>query len=306
MPSVVRVTSSVPELLQAIEPRIGSIGLGDVEIAFAERGAPRPDAPSLLFVHATGFHGRLWDRIASAFPDHHSVCVDQRGHGRSTSVAVEHWATFGDDLTRLVRALGLTDVVGVGHSMGGHSLTAAAAELDVFRALVLFDPTIASPEDYAEGAEYPSRFTDGHPAARRRASFASPIEMRDRLVSKGSFGKFAPEILMDYCEYGLRQEADGSFSLCCAPTSEAAIYVSARSNGAIHDALPRIDIPVTVVRAEEPPPDRDVTNFAYSPTWPPLASHFPQGRDVYWPDSTHFIPMQYPDRVIELIGSHVL
>lgn len=289
-------------MLANIEPRSGSVSLGDIEIAYAERGERQLGAPSLLFVHATGFHGRLWDRIASAFPDLHSICIDQRGHGRSSSVAVDHWRTFGDDLSQVIQALGLQSLIGIGHSMGGHALTAAAAERDVFKSLLLLDPTIAAPEDYAGGQAYPAQFTDGHPAARRRSRFASPEEMRNRLVGKGSFGKFAPEILDDYCRHGLARQDDFSFELCCRPEVEAAIYVSARSNGAILDAVASIDVPVTVVRAEEPPAKRDVTNFAYSPTWPVLASRFANGRDVYWPESTHFIPMQFPERVIDLIG----
>lgn len=289
-------------VLANIEPKQGSLNLGDVEIAYTERGERRTDAPSLLFVHATGFHSRLWDRIASAFPDLHSVCIDQRGHGRSSSEAVDHWQTFGSDLIRVIDALALSGVIGIGHSMGGHALTAAAAERDVFTSLLLLDPTIASPDDYSGAHSYPKQFADGHPAARRRRHFTSPEEMRDRLAGKGSFGKFAPEILDDYCRYGLARQDDSSFELCCLPEVEAAIYISARSNGAIHAAVAGIEIPVTVVRAEEPPPERDVTNFAYSPTWVELAGRFSKGKDIYWPDSTHFIPMQFPQRVVQLIG----
>ncbi|MCR9279840.1 MAG: alpha/beta hydrolase [Pseudomonadaceae bacterium] len=290
-------------VLANIEPRLGKISLGDIDIAYAERGQRSDAAPSLLFVHATGFHGRLWDRIASAFPNSHSICVDQRGHGRSSSLAVDHWQTFGNDLIEFIDALELDSAIGIGHSMGGHSLTHAAARRGVFNSLLLLDPTIASPDDYAGASSYPDQFASGHPAARRRNRFASPEEMRDRLVGKGSFGRFAPEILDDYCRYGLTCLDDASFELCCRPEVEAAVYVSARSNGAIHEAVAQIDAPVTVVRAEEPPPERDVTNFAYSPTWPALADRFSKGRDIYWPDSTHFIPMQHPERIIKLIDA---
>ncbi len=289
-------------MLANIEPRLDSVSLGDVDIAYVERGERRSDAPSLLFVHATGFHSRLWDRIASAFPDAHSICVDQRGHGRSSPEAVGHWRTFGEDLAKVVDALDLGSAIGIGHSMGGHALTYAAAERDIFKSLLLLDPTIASPSDYVGSESYPKQFADGHPAARRRRRFASPEEMRDRLAGKGSFGKFAPEILDDYCRYGLARQGDASFELCCRPEVEAAVYISARSNGAIFDSVAKIDIPVTVVRAEEPPPDRDVTNFAYSPTWSALATQFSKGRDMYWPESSHFIPMQHPQRVIQLIS----
>jgi hypothetical protein len=37
--------------------------LNDVELAYFERGVRSAARPSLLFAHATGFHGRIWDRI---------------------------------------------------------------------------------------------------------------------------------------------------------------------------------------------------------------------------------------------------
>ncbi|MNC88577.1 hypothetical protein D3C83_44040 [compost metagenome] len=64
--------------------------------------------------------------------------------------------------------------------------------------------------------------------------------------------------------------------------------------------LPRIQVPTTVLRAREregPP----VHSFAASPTWPALAAQLPQGRDVYLPERTHFLPMEAP----ELVARHV-
>jgi hypothetical protein len=55
---------------------------------------------------------------------------------------------------------------------------------------------------------------------------------------------------------------------------------------------------VTVLRARLPGPGpRDLTDFTASPTWPELASLFEQGRDVFLPELTHFIPMQDPELV---------
>ncbi|MCZ6852676.1 MAG: hypothetical protein O7G86_02050, partial [Gammaproteobacteria bacterium] len=65
---------------------------------------------------------------------------------------------------------------------------------------------------------------------------------------------------------------------------------------------PEIDIPVAVLRAESRElgavPEMD---FSKSPTWPGLAGTFRQGRDVYLPHLTHFIPMQDPFLVARFV-----
>ena len=65
------------------EPELCFVKLNGVELAYWERGAPQADRPTLFFVHATGFHGRVFDRVIEAVPGYHSIAFEQRGHGRS-------------------------------------------------------------------------------------------------------------------------------------------------------------------------------------------------------------------------------
>ncbi len=66
-----------------MEPVMKKLRVNGVELAWFERGERQDDQPSLFFVHATGFHARVGDYHAEAFPDHHIVALDQRGHGHS-------------------------------------------------------------------------------------------------------------------------------------------------------------------------------------------------------------------------------
>ena len=77
--------------------------------------------------------------------------------------------------------------------------------------------------------------------------------------------------------------------------------LAAFGNPAIHEHIRAITVPVVVIRAMEPRTPADLTDFRYSPTWPPLASRFPHGHDVYRPDHTHFMPMTDPDLTAALI-----
>jgi pimeloyl-ACP methyl ester carboxylesterase len=83
---------------------------------------------------------------------------------------------------------------------------------------------------------------------------------------------------------------------------EASIYKAASGQN-ILGLVPRIKIPVTVMRAKQRAPGpRDHTDFSASPTWDRLASQFEQGRDVFLPELTHFIPMQDPGLVARTIA----
>ena len=80
------------------EPQLRRIQLNGVELAYWERGRPNRDTPTLLFVHATGFHGRVFDRVIEPFADFHVISFEQRGHGRSQHSPIRNWQTMGEDL----------------------------------------------------------------------------------------------------------------------------------------------------------------------------------------------------------------
>ena len=285
--------------LVQLQPVLKKLRLNGVQLAYFEWGASRAELPSLLLLHATGFHGRVWDRIVESFPGFHVLALEQRGHGRSEKALVDHWRIFGEDLAGFVQTLGLRRLVGVGHSMGGHALIEGAASSVAFSRLILLDPTVAAPADYARGISI--WFGEGpHPAARRKNRFASPEEMMQRIAGKSSFPLFEPRILKDYCLHGLLPDESGGYRLACPPEIEASIYMSSLSNRAVYDRLRTLDIPVTLVRARRRPPGV-AHDFAASPTWPELAREFPQARDLHWADCSHFIPMQRPEEVAGLI-----
>lgn len=258
---------------------------------------------TILLVHATGFHARCWDQVVMGLGDAHVISVDMRGHGRSEKLGPYLWKGFGDDVASLVRELDLTGVTGVGHSMGGHSITRAAAECqDRFNRLVLVDPVIMAPEFYALPDVMKNHFSDGHPVAKRRNNFADADAMYTNFEGRGSYAKWKPKALRDYCEFGLLPNESGSgYILACPPDVEASIYMG-NTGCDVHDLVPRVKVPVKVLRAKQRTGDReDMMDFSLSPTWPELASHFEQGEDIYLPELTHFMPMQDPALVARYI-----
>lgn len=274
-----------------------------VRLTYFEWGAGGD--PTVLLVHATGFHARCWDRTVAALPEgYRAIAVDMRGHGRSERRGPYLWENFGRDLEELVEALALDGAIGVGHSMGGHCVTQAAARLpDAFSRLVLVDPVIFDPEAYVEDRYRGYETAEDHPVARRRNDWASWEEMYERFRERHPFSLWRPEVLEDYCRYGLLPKPDGSgYELACPPLVEASVYLG-NTRTDVHALIPRVSVPVSVLRARGREPGEALTlDFSKSPTWPRLAEEFPNGRDVYLPELTHFIPMQAPELVARFIA----
>lgn len=249
--------------------------------------------PPILFTHATGFHARLWDQIIKQLPDRQCFAIDSRGHGRSDKDLPSYdWRRFGEDTAMVARELGLKGALGVGHSLGGHAMALAAAlEPAAFSRLLLIDPVIQSAD------KYNAAYTDADFIARRRSRWTSVEEMYQRFYGRPPFSAWKPEILHDYCEFGLLPEGDG-FVLACPPEIEATIYRHWNLPDAdISKELALIEQPTTVVRSGRLMPD-DVFDLSASATDPKLASRIPHAEDVYLEGASHFIPMENPSLIV--------
>ena len=278
------------------QPQGKRVALPDVELAYFEWGDAASGA-TVLLIHATGFHARCWDGVVRSLGARagHVVALDLRGHGRSSKTGPYPWSAFGADVAAFVAALDLQDVLGVGHSMGGHALVQAAAEHPSrFARLLLVDPTILDPATYRDVPSFAS--AEEHPVARRRNRWQSAEEMIERFEGRTPFSLWNREVLEDYCRHGLNPAPDGDgLVLGCPPLVEASIYLGSAGCDVLQQVA-ALRQPVTVLRARNGT-RQGAMDFSRSPTWPGLAAAFANGRDVHLPELTHFIPMQRPDLV---------
>jgi lipase len=277
-------------------PEYRLLHVNGLDIAVFEWGKPRADQPSILFVHATSFHARIWDQVIAYLPDIHCYAMDLRGHGRSSAAPPPYdWQFFAEDVIAVGEALGLSGAVGVGHSIGGHAVTLAAArQPNLFASLLLIDPVILPREMYVGVVDL------NHFAARRRNQWNSPDEMFERFKDRPPFNGWNPAVLRDYVDYGLLPDpASDGFVLACAPEFEAASYNYGTATN-IYPEIATLQIPVTILRAHRSS-DNFVMNMTDSPTAPDLAAQFAHGTDVYLPDHSHFIPMEAPELVAEYV-----
>lgn len=284
------------------EPAQHRVEIGGVSFCYFEWGEVQPNKPTVLMAHATGFHARCWDQIAALLGDQHLIALDQRGHGRSDSTPPFDWKVFGNDLVSFIEQLDLRQIVGVGHSMGGHAMVQACAKLQSrFSALVLVDPVILPPPAYAAHVD---QAPESHPVARRRNHFSSASELAAQLEGRGGFAHFTPAALQDYCQHGLLPDPEGEgYVLACPPLVEATIYTGS-TGSPVFEEVRAIECPVTLLRAA-PRDERDTRlDFSKSPTWTELAREFRNVTDEPHPELSHFIPMQAPSLVARHIGRY--
>ena len=287
--------------MQTAQPQLHHTDANGVSLACFEWHAElRGQAPTLLMVHATGFHGRVWDRTIAQLPPRHVLALELRGHGRSGRRDFDGWEDFGRDVAAFGAAHDLQGAVGIGHSMGAHALVQAAAfQPGRFSRLVLVDPTIMAPDFYQVPRPEPAA---SHPAAQRKNHFESAQAMFDRFADRVPYRVFDRQALRDYCDHGLRPAPAGvGFELACAPATEAAVYVRSRSNLGVHASVRALRIPVLVVRARPMQPGILPFDTLGSPTWPLLAAQFHDGRDLHLTHRTHMLPMEDPALMAQII-----
>lgn len=270
---------------------------------WGEQGA----GPSVLLLHATGFHARLWDQVVAALPaDTHVVAPDHLGHGRSVKPAsLSDWSATSAALLPLVDRFAGHPLVGCGHSMGSYVLTRLAAERpDAFAHIFLIDPVIMDPVLYAHAVGQPIADPSEHPVSRRRNLWDSCEAMLASFTERPPYVHWQPAVLADYCHYGLLPAADGQgWELACPARLEASVYL-----GAAHIDpyvwLGDITAPSSVIRARNG--DRaSHLDFSISPTWPGLGARLGAVRDEQWAELSHFIPMEAPQRVADLIATSI-
>ena len=112
---------NVPFSREAI-PRSQEVVAGDLRLHYLEWG--NENGQTLVMLHGIAQQAHSWDFTSLALADRYRIiALDARGHGNS------QWPTDGDysleahqkDLDAFSEALGLSDFILVGHSMGGRN-----------------------------------------------------------------------------------------------------------------------------------------------------------------------------------------
>ncbi len=251
----------------------------------------------VVWVHANGFTGRMWLPVIEALgcrPNCSHLIYDLRGQGISSKPAPDvgnyDWQLQAEDLIEIVRSLHSKTVDAVGHSMGGAIIAlAAASEPGLFRSAALFEPIIPVAE----------RMTLSDPEAnplvsqarRRRASFSSVQECRERLGKKPPYSFWDPEVFEYFLSTALvpaPESGEHAVKLACPPEVEAVNYIA----GGMHDAyqkLEKVDCITLLFQGSRSPKGGFLDASA-------LVDKFPRATYREVEDTTHFAPFEKPRR----------
>lgn len=221
---------------------------------------------------------------------------DIRGHGSSThegTLPLKNWNSFIEDIAHILKRKAQGPVTGVGHSMGGFFLYAAAACYpELFSRLVLLDPVIFPPSYIAlfrvtQALGLKNWFAMPRNTRKKRFRFPSKEEARRHYQGKGMFRHWHPQSLEGFLEGGLRPLAHTKdLELACNPELEARFYESVPPNTWQHAAA--ISCPVHIVRAAHSHLFRKEAALRLQKTIPLATFH-----EI--PGCGHFFPLENPD-----------
>jgi pimeloyl-ACP methyl ester carboxylesterase len=250
--------------------------------------------PPMVCVHATGFHGRVWEPFVPRLREHYTILsLDQRGHGESAKPANGYeWVHFGGDVLAVLDEMGLEEPVGIGHSAGAAALVFAETERPgSFSKLVLMDPVTPVPQIGQVMGVSDNPMSEQ--AKRRRAVWDTHEQMIERLRKGGSpLADWREEFLRAYVTYGLEPGEDGKLHLRCPPEIEAQIYVmGGRHDG--WDRLAEIACPTLFLAGAE--------SYMWAEELRVEAAQKLQKGRVETSPGGHFFPMEQPEAALDRV-----
>jgi pimeloyl-ACP methyl ester carboxylesterase len=254
----------------------------------------------LVFTHANGFppetYRRLLDGLLPRFQV--SAFANRSLWSDADPSSVTSWHQLADDIRTAVAERFDGPVLGVGHSIGGMTCALAAASApEIFSRLVLLDPVVFSgPHAFFWGwmkrLGLGSRFPLVAGAERRRESWPDRETHRASWERKRVFASWDPRAFEDYLESGVCERPDGSVALRYPRVWEAQLFRVCPHNEWSH--LRRIAIPVLVIRGE-------TSDTLFPAAARRIERELPDARVVELEGTSHFLPMEKPDAVAELI-----
>ena len=256
--------------------------------------------PTIVYSHATGFHGRVWQPLAARLGrHHHGIAVDYRGHGDSTHPSTDtetvDWRGYCDDALAVIDTINTsTPLFGVGHSMGATTLVMAElARPGTFSALALYEPIIFPIDETAtaRAALRASPLIAG--TRRRRATFPSFATAEANYASKPPLDILTAEALHAYVAYGFSENADGSVTLKCDPEHEARTFEGSQSHRTWYH-LDQLTCPVLIMAGslDDPGPGQVADG---------VAARLPGSTFRRFDHLGHFGPLQDPDAIASAI-----
>jgi N-formylmaleamate deformylase len=233
--------------------------------------------PPLVLLHGLMGSGACWSPLARSLEAEYDVVMpDARGHGNSS--APLHGYRYEDhasDVIELIRGLGLTAPILLGHSMGGMTAAVVASQVSsMIRGVILADPTFLSPE------------------WQREVRDSDVAEQHRRVLSLDKCDALAQERLRHTRR---SSEIVELFADARQQTRMSAFDVLTPPNPEYHQLVSTIDVPILLVIGDNPVVSLETARELQS-----LNSRI---RVEQIQDAGHGVPYDQPERFGSLVRS---
>jgi pimeloyl-ACP methyl ester carboxylesterase len=236
--------------------------------------------PPLILLHGLTASGACWTELARALEDKYDIIMpDARGHGKSSAPDYGYrYEDHAGDVVGLMKALRLPPAILIGHSMGGMTAAVVASRKpDLFRGLILADPSFLNPELQRE-----VRDSDAAGQHRRTLNLSLDSVVEENRVRHPDR---SPEIL-ELCARARLQTSISAFDVLTPPSPDYKELVS------------MIDIPGLLVFG-----DKGVVSSAAAEE---LQRLNPGLQIVQIPGTGHGLHLDQPERFAAVVKSFLL
>lgn len=211
----------------------------------------------LHFAHANGFPPAAYRTLLEPLTARFRVVTSDARPLRSGTDprSIGSWDPLAEDLAATLDAHGVSDVIGVGHSLGGVLTAFAAAPREqLFSRLVLIDPVLFSGVrgllwGWTKRLGWAHRLDLARKARRRRDRWPDLSAVRAGWRSRRLFRRFDEQAFEDFVEAAVRDDGAGGLTLRYPKDWEARVFETTP-----HNPWPRLRdlrIPVLVLRGSD-------------------------------------------------------
>jgi pimeloyl-ACP methyl ester carboxylesterase len=269
-----------------------------------------PARPKLVLVPGTGLPSELFLGVEARLgSEWHGYSFDRRGQGQSTTPETGwDFADFANDLHLAMRALGVDEAVGLGHSAGGTDmLLAAAMDHAPFTRLVIMEPTLQDPRTPPLNETRPPTWERSARRARqRRIEYPAVDDIVERWKVAPNFQRAEPDLLQAYIEAAFEPTAAGTLRLRCLPEVERTMvrpimqvferrYRPPDGQPDPFRPLLSLQTPVTLTTSEH-------SGGYYAEMVQRGLSMLPNARHVHLEGVGHLVPLEQPDALVGLVN----
>ncbi len=263
--------------------------------------------PLAHFSHATGLCAGLYQPFFARLTDSMRIlAMDDRGHGRTIAEArpenLKNWDPFTQDLERFLESQG-EPVIAMGHSRGAVvSLMLAVKRPDLIKALALTDPTLIPWRlnlflDFVQRTGLERLIPIAAIAAKRKSHWPDRETLLNSYKDRLPFSRWEEGFLESYIDWGFKEKEDGAMVLACDPAWESACFSSCPVN--VWKYVSRLKVPTLVIYGD----GSDVFTRSSASRFKKNA---PAAKLIKLEDTSHFVPMERPERAAELIRGFLM